>query len=63
MDWTSLLYLLGAALMLWLTYRSVRAMPNAFTKEKFFKSSFVLAILTLGLIAFIGILLLLLRQG
>ena len=63
MDWATILYVLGAALLLWFTYYSVRSMPDAFTKKKFFSTSSVLAVLTLALMAFIGILVVLLRQS
>ena len=53
-DWGVLLYIVGAGLMLWMTMRTVKRMPEAFTKESFFKTSHTLAVLALLLIVFVG---------
>ena len=63
MDWSGIGYLLLGLLLLVLAYQSVRRMPGLFTKANFFKTSYVLAVLTLGLIAFVYVLVALLRQG
>ncbi len=63
MDWSSLGYVLIAGILLALTYQSVRRMPGLFTKAYFFKTSYVLAALTLCLIAFLYVIITLLKQG
>ncbi len=61
MSWMPILFFIGAALMLWMVYRSVKQNPEAFSKANLSKSFFTLGILALGLIAFIYILVLLIK--
>lgn len=61
MEWGKLFFVIGAALMVWFIYRSIRSNPQAFSKENLSKSFFTLGMLALLLIAFIGLLVLMLR--
>lgn len=61
MNWASLLFLVGAALMGWLLYRQIKNNPQGFSKENVSKSIYTLGILALLLIFFIGFLIFLLR--
>ncbi len=63
MDWGKFFFIIGAALMAWLTYRQIRGNPQAFSKENLGKSFFTLGILALGLIVFIWLLVLFLRAS
>lgn len=63
MDWTSLLFLIGAVLMGWLLYRQIKNNPQGFSKENVTKSIYTLGILALLLIFFIGFLVFLLRAS
>lgn len=60
--WTQLLFLLGIVLLGWLLYRQIKHNPQAFSREQLGKSIYVMGILALLLIAFIGFLVLLLRS-
>ncbi len=53
MDWSSLLYILGAGLMVWLIVRMVRRNPQSFSKANLSKSVFTLGLLALMLIGVI----------
>ena len=61
MNWPVLFYMLGMLLAGWLVYRQVRSNPLIFSKENFAKSGVTLGVLALMLIAFIALLVLLLR--
>lgn len=61
MEWGKLFFVIGAALMVWFIYRSIRSNPQAFSKENLSKSFFTLGVLALLLIAFIGLLVMMLR--
>lgn len=63
MNWTLLLFLVGAALVGWLLYRQIRGNPQAFSRENLGKSIYTLGILALLLIAFIAFLVWMLRTG
>lgn len=63
MDWTQLLFVIGAGLMLFMLYRSYRARPDMFSSVNLGKSLYTMGLLALGLIAFVYILILLLRHG
>lgn len=58
---TEILFLLGAALLGWLLYRSIRKHPQSFSRENLGKSFYTLGILALILIVVIGLLVLLLK--
>ena len=62
-EWGTLLYVCGLGLAGWLVYRQVQHHPEWFSSENLLKSSNVLAILALGLIAFIAVVVMLLRGG
>lgn len=57
-----LLGLLGAGLIVWVIYRSVKGRPEQFSKENLTKSFSSMGILALLLIAFVGVLVLLTRM-
>ena len=62
MNWTSILFVIGAALFLWLAVRMIRNNPNLFTKEKLGKSLSTVGFLTLMVIAVIVFCVILLRN-
>ena len=61
--WMQLLYLLAAAVLIWFGVKFIRSNPGAFSKENIGKSFYTTGILTLGLIAFIAVLVFLLKHG
>jgi hypothetical protein len=58
-----LLAVLGAGIILWYLYTSVKRNPETFSKENFSKSFSTMGILALGLIGFIALLVFMLRAG
>lgn len=62
MEWGKLLYVIGAALLIWLLYRQVKGNPEMFSRTNLSKSFFTLGILALLLIGFIGLLVVMLRS-
>lgn len=54
--------LIGAGLIIWFLYRSIKGRPEQFSKENMSKSLATMGILALLLIGFIALLVLLLRQ-
>ena len=60
--WMQLLFILCAGLLIWLGVFFIRRNPGLFTKENMEKSFFSMGILTLGLIAFIALLVFLLKH-
>ncbi len=52
----------AAVLILFLLYQTIKNRPDYFTKENMSKSFLTMGILALGLIAFVALLILLLRQ-
>ncbi len=62
MDWTVLLYVLGAALMLWVAFRIIKTKPELFTKANFSKSVSTLGVLALILIGVVAFCVLLLKS-
>ncbi len=63
MNWTLLLFIVGAVLLGWMLYRQVRGNPQMFSRENIGKSIYTLGILALFLIVFIGLLVMMLRTG
>jgi len=57
-----ILGLLGAGLIVWLLYRSIKGRPEQFSKQNMSKSLSSMGILALLLIGFIALLVLLLRS-
>lgn len=57
-----LLALIGAALIVWVTYRSIKGRPDLFSRDNINKSFFSLGILAVILIVFVGLLVLILRS-
>lgn len=58
-----ILALIGAALIVWITYRSIKGRPDQFSREKMSKSFFSMGVLALILIVFVALLVLMVRQG
>lgn len=61
--WYQILAVLGAALVIWILYRGIKGNPQAFSKDNLNKSMSTMGLLALGLIAFIAVLVLLLRAS
>lgn len=59
--WIELLYLIGAALLLWVIIRTIRGNPQAFSKENLSRSFFTIGILALLLIGVIFLCVMLLK--
>lgn len=57
-----ILALLGAGLVIWILYRSVRGNPGQFSRENLSKSFSTMAILSLVLIVFVAFLVFMVRQ-
>lgn len=60
---TNILLVIGAALILWLTFSTVKKHPQTFSVENMNKSIFTLGILALLLIGVIAILIMLLKNS
>lgn len=63
MNWSVLLWLLGCGFGAWLLWRMVQGNPSAFSSQNLFKTLHTLGLLALGLIAFISVCVMLLRQN
>ncbi len=61
MEWTNILYLVGAAFVIWMIYRQVRNQPQMFTRANLGKSFYTMAILALILIVVVGLMIMMLR--
>ena len=61
-EWISILYLIGAGLVVWFSARMIRNNPAMFSKANIGKSFFTIGILTLILIGFIALLVFLLKS-
>lgn len=57
-----ILGLLGAGMILFILYRSIKGNPGQFSRENLSKSFFTMGVLALGLIAFIALMVLMLRS-
>lgn len=57
-----ILGLIGAGLIGWILYRTIRARPDQFSRENLSKSFSTMAILALALIIFVAFLVLMVRQ-
>ena len=62
MQWAQIFWVIGALVVAFLIYRTIKNRPGAFSKENLSKSFYTLAILALILIAFIAVLIMLLRS-
>ena len=60
--WMQLLYVVCAGLFIWFGIRFIRGNPESFSKENMGKSFQSMAMLALGLIAFIALLIFLLKH-
>lgn len=58
-----LLGVIGAGLIIWILYRSIKGQPDTFSRENMSKSFLSMGILALVLIAFVGFLVLMLRTS
>ncbi len=58
-----ILALIGAGLLIWITYRSIKGRPEQFSKENINKSFFSLGVLAVLLIMFVALLILMVGQG
>lgn len=63
MEWGKILLVILAAVLAWLTYKSIRANPEALTKQNLSKSFSTMGMLAIILIIFIGLCVYLLRAG
>lgn len=52
---------LGFILVAWILYRGIKSRPDQFSKENLSKSFFSIGVLGIGLIAFVALLVLLVR--
>ncbi|WP_131782003.1 hypothetical protein [Legionella gresilensis] len=57
-----ILGLIGAALIIWIMYRSIKSRPDLFSRDNLNKSFFTMGILAIILIAFVGLLILMVRN-
>ena len=57
-----LLGLIGAAMIVWVIYRSIKGRPEQFSRENLAKSFSTMGILALGLIGFVALLVFLARM-
>jgi hypothetical protein len=57
------LALIGAALVVWVTYRAIKGRPEMFTRDNLRKSFFSLGVLAIVLIMFVALLVLMVLQG
>lgn len=58
-----LMAVIGATLLIWFLYRTIKHRPEQFTKEKLSKSFFTMGILSLILIAFVAVLVMFVRTS
>ncbi len=56
-----ILGLLGAGLIIWWLYRTIKNKPEQFSREKMSKSAMTMGILAIGLIAFVSLLIFIVR--
>ncbi|OGT44815.1 MAG: hypothetical protein A3E82_00095 [Gammaproteobacteria bacterium RIFCSPHIGHO2_12_FULL_38_11] len=61
--WMQLLFLLCAGILIWFGVKFIRNNPGQFSKENIGKSFYTTGILTLGLIAFVALLVFLLKHN
>ena len=54
--------LIGAGLIVWFIYRSIKGRPELFTREALNKSAYTMAILALALIGFVALLVVVVRN-
>lgn len=62
MEWSKLVFALIACLLLWLLYRGLRQNPEWLSKDNLNRSFRTMGIVALLLIAFVGFLIVLLRN-
>jgi hypothetical protein len=62
MDWGKILLLISTVLLIWFLYYQIRKHPHGFSRENLGKSIFTVGCLALFLIAFIALMVLVLRK-
>jgi hypothetical protein len=60
--WMQLFFVILAVLSGWLLYRQIKGNPQAFSSENMHKSLWTMGLLALFLIAFVGILVMIVRH-
>lgn len=63
MNWHMILYVLGAIALIWFGWSFIRNNPDMFTRENLDKSFTTVGVLALGLIAFIALLVVMLKHS
>ena len=58
-----ILALIGAALIVWITYAGIKGRPELFNRANMMNSFFSMGVLAVVLILFVGLLVLMVRQG
>ncbi|MDP3269940.1 MAG: hypothetical protein Q8M40_12960 [Legionella sp.] len=58
-----ILGIIGAVLIVFVLYRSIKGRPDQFSKENLSKSFFTMGVLGVGLIVFVALLILILRNS
>lgn len=58
-----ILAILGAGIVIWILYRTVRARPEQFNRENLSKSFTTMAVLSILLIVFVAFLIFMVRQS
>ena len=58
-----ILGIVGAVLIVFVLYRSIKGRPDQFSKENLSKSFFTMGVLGVGLIVFVALLILILRNS
>ena len=58
-----LLALIGAVMIAWVIYRAIKGRPESFSRSNMSKSFYSLGVLAMVLIAFVALLVLMVRQG
>ncbi len=56
------LAIVGAVFLIWWLYRGIKGNPEAFSKQNFSKSFYTMGLLALGLIAFVYLLVLMVKS-
>jgi len=61
MGWQQLLYIAAGLLVVWLIYKMIQGRPDAFSKKNLSKSFYAMGFLGLALVAFVFLLIFLLK--
>ncbi len=63
MNWTSILFIIGGALLVWMGYRMIKGNPDAFSRENLSKSFTTVGVLALILIGVVALAVLVLKSS